>query len=42
MERLLIMIDVSLEIFKSFIELLKVIIPLYIVFDITGDLLFKK
>lgn len=36
------MIDISLEIFKSFVELLKVIIPLYIVFDITGDILFRK
>lgn len=36
------MIEISLEIFKSFVELLKVIIPLYIVFDITGDILFRK
>lgn len=36
------MIEISLEIFKSFVELLKVIIPLYLLFDFTGDMLFKK
>ena len=36
------MIEISLEIFKSFVELLKVLIPIYLVFDLCGDMLFKK
>ena len=36
------MIEISLEIFKSFVELLKVLIPIYLVFDLCADMLFKK
>lgn len=36
------MVEYSLEIFKQFIEVLKVFIPLYLLFDLIGDLLFKR
>lgn len=36
------MIEYSLELFKVFVEFLKIAIPLYILFDITGDLLWRK
>ena len=36
------MMEYSLVLFEKFIEVLKVAIPLYICFDITGDLLWNK
>lgn len=36
------MLEYSLVIFQNFVEVLKVFIPLYICFDITGDLLWRK
>lgn len=36
------MLEMSLVVFTQFVEVLKVFIPLYIVFDIIGDLLFRK
>lgn len=36
------MVEISLEILKMFVELLKVVIPLYVVFDICGDMLWKN
>lgn len=36
------MLDYSLEVFKQFVEVLKVFIPLYLVFDLIGDLLFRR
>lgn len=35
------MLDYSLEVFKQFVQVLKVFIPLYLVFDLIGDLLFR-
>ena len=35
------MLNYSLEVFKQFIEVLKVFIPLYLLFDLIGDLLFR-
>ena len=35
------MLEYSLEVFKQFVEVLKVFIPLYLLFDLIGDLLFR-
>lgn len=35
------MLEYSLEVFKQFFEIVKVFIPLYLVFDLIGDLLFR-
>lgn len=35
------MLEYSLHIFEQFVQVLKVFIPLYIVFDLIGDLLFR-
>lgn len=36
------MFEYTLVLFEKFCEVLKVIIPLYILFDICGDMLWKK
>lgn len=36
------MIEYCLELFKVFVDILKIAIPLYILFDIVGDLLWRK
>lgn len=36
------MVEISLEILKMFVDMLNVLIPLYVVFDICGDMLWKK
>lgn len=35
------MLNYSLVVFEQFVQVLKVFIPLYLVFDLIGDLLFK-
>lgn len=36
------MIEYTLVLFEKLVQVLKVVIPLYILFDITGDLLWKR
>lgn len=36
------MLEYTLVLFEKLVDILKVIIPLYICFDIAGDLLWKK
>lgn len=36
------MLDYSLYIFQEFVQVLKVFIPLYLVFDLVGDMLFRR
>lgn len=36
------MVEYSLLLFEKLIELLKIVIPLYICFDIAGDMLWKR
>lgn len=36
------MLEYSEVLFAKFVELLKIIIPLYICFDICGDMLWKR
>lgn len=36
------MIEYSIVIFEKFVEVIKVFIPLYICFDLIGDMLWRK
>lgn len=36
------MLELSAIIFEKFVQVIKVFIPLYICFDIVGDLLWRK
>lgn len=36
------MLEYSLYIFEQFIQVLRVFIPLYLVFNLIGDMLWKK
>lgn len=36
------MIEYSALLFEKVVEILKIVIPIYIVFDITGDMLWRK
>lgn len=36
------MLEYSLIVFKSFLQVVEVFIPLYLLFDLIGDLLFRR